>query len=237
MIYLSVLFLLSLLIVVHELGHLVAAKAVGIPVAGFSVGFGPKVWSRRMGQVEYSLRALPLGGFVTPALEEEAFAAVPLARRLVFFLGGPLANLLAALPALAALNALRGNASAYNLLVAPFLQLTAACGQFLGMLPGLFRQPEALQGILGIVIEGGQAAAAGRGLELGIYLSISLALLNLLPIPVLDGGQITLGCLEALFPRAARLRVPLTVVGLLFLAGVMLYANGHDVVRYWQRLG
>lgn len=237
MIYLSVLFLLSLLIVIHELGHLLAAKMAGIPIAGFSVGLGPKLWSRRLGPVEYSLRALPLGGFVTPALEEEAFTAVPLRKRLVFFLGGPLANLLSVLPALAALNAVRGQASAYDLLVAPFGQLIAACGQFLGMIPDLFREPQALQGVVGIVIQGGQAAAAGQGLEVAISLSLSLALLNLLPIPVLDGGQITLACLEALFPRAASLRAPLTVMGLFFLAGVMLYANGHDILRFWQQLG
>ncbi len=65
MIYLGVLVLLSLLVVVHELGHLVAARLVGVPIASFSVGFGPKLWKRRYGQVEYSLRAFPLGGFVS----------------------------------------------------------------------------------------------------------------------------------------------------------------------------
>jgi len=60
-----------------------------------------------------------------------------------------------------------------------------------------------------------------------------LVVLNLLPIPVLDGGHIVLACLEERFPRMVRLRAPLTVAGLVLLAGVMLYANGHDVVRYW----
>ena len=64
--YLGMFALLSLLIVIHELGHLIAARLGGIPVAGFSVGFGPKLWARRWGQVEYALRALPLGGFVAP---------------------------------------------------------------------------------------------------------------------------------------------------------------------------
>jgi len=78
MIYLGILALLSLLVVVHELGHLAAAKLAGIPVAGFSVGFGPKLWTRRWGQVEYSLRALPLGGFVMPAVtDEQEFRPLP----------------------------------------------------------------------------------------------------------------------------------------------------------------
>ena len=88
--YLGVLLLLSLLVMIHEAGHLLAAKGVGIPVAGFSVGLGPKIWSRRWGRTEYVLRALPLGGFVTPAVaDDEEFRAIPLWRRLVFFLGGP----------------------------------------------------------------------------------------------------------------------------------------------------
>lgn len=73
---------------------------------------------------------------------------------------------------------------------------------------------------------------------LGIFallnpLSLSLAVLNLLPIPVLDGGQITLACLEEAFPRLARARGPLTVLGMVFLAALTVYANVQDVVRYW----
>jgi regulator of sigma E protease len=234
MIYLGILALLSLLILIHELGHLVAAKLVGIPVAGFSVGFGPKLWKRRYGQVEYSLRALPLGGFVAPAIDEWEFSAIPLHKRLIFFFGGPLANFLVTLPIFAVLNVLEHGVSVYHLLFAPFEQLFAACWQLLGMLPVLFTRPESLSGVVGIVIEGGRLAQAGMVLELGLSLSISLAVLNLLPIPVLDGGQITMSCLEAIFPRLVRLRAPLTLLGLIVLAVLMVYANGQDVVRYWQ---
>lgn len=148
MIYLGILALLSLLIVVHELGHLVAARLVGVPVASFSVGFGPKLWKRRYGQVEYSLRAFPLGGFVVPATDEWEFSAIPLYKRLIFFVGGPLANLLVTLPILAVLNVLARGLSAYQLLVAPFGQLLAACGRFLEMLPAVLTRPESLSGVV-----------------------------------------------------------------------------------------
>lgn len=233
MIYLGILALLSLLILVHELGHLVAAKLVGIPVADFSVGFGPRLWKRRYKQTEYSLRALPLGGFVVPAVDGWEFGAIPLHKRLIYFLGGPLANLLVTLPIFAVLNVLKQGVSSYNLLVAPFVQLVAACWQLLMMLPGLFMRPESLSGIVGIVVEGGRFAQAGMVLEFGISLSISLAVLNLLPIPVLDGGQITLSCLEAVFPRLIRLRTPLTVLGLMMLAVLMIYSNANDMAHYW----
>lgn len=234
MIYLGILALLSLLILIHELGHLMAAKLMGIPVASFSVGFGPKLWKRRYGRVEYSLRAFPLGGFVVPAVDDWEFSAIPLNKRLTYFLGGPLANLLVTLPIFAVLNVLELGVSVYNLLVAPFGQLFAACWQLLGMLPGMLTQPESLRGVVGIVVEGGQFAQAGMILEFGLSLSISLAVLNLLPIPVLDGGQITMSCLEAILPRLARLRVPLTLLGLVLLAGLMVYSNGNDMMRYWK---
>lgn len=233
MIYLGVLALLSFLILVHELGHLLAARLVGIPVAEFSIGLGPRLWKRRYGRVVVSLRALPLGGFVAPGLDEYEFSAIPLSKRLAFYLGGPLANLAAALPAFAALNVLERGWSAHQLFVAPFGQLYAACGQFVSLLSGLVTGTEPLRGAVGIVVEGSRAAAAGMALELGLSLSISLALLNLLPIPVLDGGQITMHCLEALFPRVVRLRVPLTLLGMIVLAALTIYANAQDVSRYW----
>jgi regulator of sigma E protease len=229
--YLETIVLLGLLILIHEAGHLAAAKLAGIPVAGFSVGFGPKLWSRRWGRTEYALRALPLGGYVLPAVEDpEEFRAFALSRRLLYFLGGPLANLAAALPLFALLNGTRGPLGA--LLLAPFEQVAGACRQLLSFIPGLFVHPQGLTGVIGIMREGGQAAATGHLLELALSLTISLAVLNLLPIPVLDGGQILLGVLEEIFPRLVRLRVPLTLMGMVLLVGVMVYANVQDV-RHW----
>jgi len=231
--YLGILALLSLLIVIHELGHLAAARLAGIPVAGFSVGFGPKLWTRRWGQVEYSLRALPLGGFVMLGVDDEQeLRAIPLRKRLAFYLGGPLANLFAALPLLSILNGIARGWSFYQLVISPFKQVGAACWQILGVLANLPSQPESLSGVIGIVVEGGRLAQSGRGLEIAISLSVSLAVFNLLPIPVLDGGQITLACLEEAFPRFAKLRMPLTLLGMIVLAVVMVYANGYDLVHY-----
>jgi regulator of sigma E protease len=232
--YLAILFLLSLLIVIHEAGHLAAARLAGIPVDSFAVGFGPKLWARRWGRTEYSLRAIPLGGFVLPALDEPSdFRRTPLPRRLVFFLGGPLANLAAALPLFAVLNGTPGSWSFYGTFVAPFGQLAAGISKLLVALPALFSGNQPLQGVIGIVAVGGPLAEAGLILQIAVSLSISLAVLNLLPIPVLDGGQILLGCLEELFPRFTRLREPLTVLGMVVLAAVLIYANVRDVVRIW----
>ncbi len=51
-------------IALHEVGHLVPAKRFGVKVSQYFVGFGPTLWSRRRGETEYGLKAVPLGGYV-----------------------------------------------------------------------------------------------------------------------------------------------------------------------------
>ncbi|MBM6404716.1 site-2 protease family protein [Phycicoccus sp. CSK15P-2] len=55
---------LALSIALHEIGHLVPAKRFGVRVTQYMVGFGPTLWSRRRGETEYGVKAIPLGGFI-----------------------------------------------------------------------------------------------------------------------------------------------------------------------------
>ena len=55
---------LATMILLHEAGHFVAAKAAGMKVTQFFIGFGPRLWSFRRGETEYGIKILPLGGFV-----------------------------------------------------------------------------------------------------------------------------------------------------------------------------
>lgn len=67
---------IGILILVHEAGHFFAAKAVGVQVLRFSLGFGPPLLRAKRGETEYWLCAIPLGGYVKMAgLEEEGMAA------------------------------------------------------------------------------------------------------------------------------------------------------------------
>lgn len=54
----------ALSIALHEIGHLVPAKKFGVKVTQYMVGFGPTVWSRKRGETEYGIKAIPLGGYV-----------------------------------------------------------------------------------------------------------------------------------------------------------------------------
>ena len=58
------LLVIGVLTFIHELGHFLAAKAVGAKVLEFALGFGPKIFSKKVGETMYSLRALPFGGYV-----------------------------------------------------------------------------------------------------------------------------------------------------------------------------
>ncbi len=51
-------------IALHEIGHLVPAKKFGVKVTQYMVGFGPTIWSRKRGETEYGLKAIPLGGYI-----------------------------------------------------------------------------------------------------------------------------------------------------------------------------
>src|ERR1051325_4985545 len=55
---------LGVLIVFLEFGHFLFAKLSGVGVLTFSVGFGPKLWKKKIGETEYALSAFPLGGYV-----------------------------------------------------------------------------------------------------------------------------------------------------------------------------
>ena len=68
--WLAPILVFGLVVLVHELGHFMAAKWLGVYAPRFSIGFGPALWKRRFGETEYVLGALPLGGFVRMASRE-----------------------------------------------------------------------------------------------------------------------------------------------------------------------
>lgn len=90
------------LILVHELGHFIVAKLSGIKVNEFSIGMGPNVYNKTKGETKYSIRALPLGGYV--AMEgEDSESSDPRSyenaaphKRFLTILAGPLMNYLTA---------------------------------------------------------------------------------------------------------------------------------------------
>jgi len=104
-------FALGVIIVVHEAGHLMVAKAFGVRVLTFSVGFGRRIWSFRRGETEYRLSAIPLGGYVRLGGENpdevtndpREFLNKPRWQRILVYLAGPAMNVVLAIVLIAAL--------------------------------------------------------------------------------------------------------------------------------------
>ncbi len=75
---------LSVLVAFHEFGHFLMARWVGVRVLKFSIGFGPKLFGRQIGDTEYLVSAVPLGGYVKLFGEEESDATTPEEQRQSF---------------------------------------------------------------------------------------------------------------------------------------------------------
>ena len=110
---------LTILVGLHELGHMLAAKWFGMRVEKYAIGFPPKVFSKKFGETEYMLGMIPLGGFVkisgmvdesmdTEALKEEPkpyeFRAKPAWQRLIVMMGGIIVNVITGIVIYAALT-------------------------------------------------------------------------------------------------------------------------------------
>ena len=101
---LATIVVLGVLILIHELGHFWAAKAVDVEVSRFSIGFGPKLASFRRGETDYRVSVIPLGGYVKLGGEDPQeltgdpgdFLRRPRWQRVLVYLAGPTMNLLLA---------------------------------------------------------------------------------------------------------------------------------------------
>jgi regulator of sigma E protease len=76
LLYLAPVLVFGLVVFVHEFGHFLAAKLVGVYAPRFSIGFGPAIWAHRWGETEYRLAVLPFGGYVRMASRDDETAAM-----------------------------------------------------------------------------------------------------------------------------------------------------------------
>lgn len=125
----SIVVVLGVLVICHELGHFAVAKAVGIKVYEFSLGFGPKLAGWQRGGTRYNLRAFPLGGFVRLAgmdenedvaeaeaegragedlPDEQSFAHKSIVQRMAVIAAGPIMNFILAIVLISSIFVLNG---------------------------------------------------------------------------------------------------------------------------------
>ena len=229
--YFIVFFIVGMLILVHELGHYAAARLMGIPIARVSIGIGGPLVSVRIGRTEYRVSRFPFGGYVMP--EPSSYFGQPPLSRLVFAFGGPLANILLTLALLATFNAWLHGASATSILTMPLRQTAVAVAMIGHALPQLVVGSEPALGPLGVLAEGGEFVGSSLHLavQFAAVMSVNLAILNLAPIPPLDGGRILLCAAEVIWARASLLHVPLNVAGFVTLVVFLWWVTASDVRR------
>lgn len=102
MIILGGVFMIAFVIFIHELGHLLFGRLVGIKAQIFSIGYGKGIWKKQIGDTTWQITAIPLGGYVrffgddfsSPGKQKGDFFSVPPLKRMIPVLGGPFFNLL-----------------------------------------------------------------------------------------------------------------------------------------------
>lgn len=235
--YVFTILLLGSLIFLHELGHFLAAKWCNIPIATFSIGFGKKIWGFRWGNTQYQVAMIPLGGYVLPAIESDELLELPAHRQILFALGGPLMNIVAAFASIVALNVALDGLHVETVFIQPFLQTQFVIREIFVALISLMHNPEALSGVFGIMAAGGKLSKESLDwLDFCIMLNLNLAIFNLLPMLPLDGGRIVMAILQQSYAPLRRLQMPFALAGWLIMFGLMIYTTTLDISKLLQSI-
>jgi regulator of sigma E protease len=107
--FLAIVFVFGLLVVIHELGHFLAAKWMGVRVERFSIGFPPRLFGKKIGDTDYCISAIPLGGYVklSGMIDESMdgeltgadheFSSKPVWKRIIIITAGVVMNFILAI--------------------------------------------------------------------------------------------------------------------------------------------
>ncbi|HEX2965125.1 MAG TPA: site-2 protease family protein [Syntrophorhabdaceae bacterium] len=231
---------ITVIVLVHEFGHFLAAKKAGVKVYEFSIGFPftPRLVTLfHYHETAFTIRLLPLGGFVSFSQEGDEsgteLLTLPYLKRALIFSAGSLCNMLFAFvvftfvfvvvkhldPVTAVLTSLK---QVWQILSGTILFIVQAIsGQ--GTMDGV-------AGPLGIAAIAGKAAVSGFAdfCYLTAALSMSIGLCNLLPLPALDGGHLVVLLTEAIRRKPVSLKVYQTMT----LAGLALFLLFTAAVTY-----
>lgn len=179
---------LNLVIVVHEFGHFITCKLVGVTTRTFSIGFGPALLKTKLFDTTFQISMLPFGGYVDYVPEE--FAAQPYLSRVLIIVAGIFGNFLFGYGIATLLRATLPSkkdgkeTETLRTQVSQFLHKAANGRRFIGPI-----------GIINIL---GKSALSSPRIFCFVLaiLSLNVGMFNLLPVPPLDGGKLLMTTIE-----------------------------------------
>lgn len=232
----KIIFLLGFLIILHEFAHYIVARNCGVKVNEFSVGFGKKIFQKTNEGTIYTLRLVPLGGYVSlKGLDErntdpDSYTSVSIWKRMAIILAGSIANILFALIvyfilAIFAVGFSKAFVATGNFFLSIFESLKmlftggVSIDQFMGPI-----------GISSIVSE---TKVITEFIYLLALVSLSLGVTNLLPVPPLDGFKFFLLLIEGVRrkPFSEKFEYTMQFVGFFLLLVLSIYIAYNDVLR------
>lgn len=240
---LAILLGFGVLVGFHEAAHMLVSKLFGVKVNKFAIGFGPILFSRLIGETNYELRLLPLGGFVQCHGEnpesnvKRGFFSLPWYKRALIALAGPVASLFL------------GYLILYVLLIANGWPLLMALGKAWNITAFIFTStfqaltgtaPKALSadGLSGPVmivkiLSDSLHQSVTQFMQVLSLVSLSLGMFNLFPLPMLDGGHIFLYTLEGIRGKKWPVKVYTiwNLIGMILLGALMFYTIFADIVK------
>jgi len=245
----KIIFLLGFLVIIHEGGHFLVAKLCKVKVNEFSIGFGKAIWKKQGKETLYSVRIIPLGGYVQMegesenSTDERAFSNVSIPKRIAIVSAGAIVNILFGILIYFLLISIVGLQFAdpsKDTILNRIYYGGIHTGDFIlsifDSVKMLFTNGvsvEQMTGPVGI----SQIVVQATGFTNYIYtlavISVSLGVTNLLPIPALDGGKIILLIIEAIRRKKISIETEakITLIGFSIIIALSLYVTYHDVIR------
>ncbi len=233
----KIVIILGFLVLIHETGHFLVARLCKIKVNEFAIGFGPLIWSKETEKTKYSLRLIPLGGYVNMLGEEErseeegSFSEASIPKRIAIVAAGGLVNIIFAILLFIVLA---------TIITGSFTMAINSTGNFIMSMVESIKllftggvTVDNLVGPIGISEVVAQTSSLIDFFYIMALVSMSLGVTNLLPFPPLDGGKILIYIIEAIRrkPINENFELKLQMIGFLALITLSVYVAFNDVGR------
>lgn len=252
------LLILCVLVIVHELGHLMVAKKTGIFVEEFAIGMGPKLFGHQGKETLFSIRAFPIGGFCKmrgeePELDEEgniiakdlsippdprSYEAKSQGQKLFVLVAGSAMNIIFAIVCLFVVALFTGHTNVFDAIRMAFLNTWRFSGLIFQSFGMLFTGQVGLDQVAGPI---GMVSMVGTFMNSGFImllaftamLSVNLGIINLFPLPALDGGRIFIIFIELITRRkfSPEVENKINYFGFMALIALALLIAFNDIMR------